>query len=201
MQLETPEQRSRDLQKAQRNLADVQERHAKSLQTIQHLRQTLHEVNNGLTDPASEAGRRVRARVAELREQMTRALAERDKAREELEVAKTAAREAESAACTDLVESQRNSYSKSVASYWRERLKRIEAEAVPLLEAFATREALEIALGIRRQAKVGRLPVTAGMVKEHGRLQIIRNQVTELIEAGMVSEKDVPASLRKQWNI
>lgn len=201
MQIQTPEQNSKSLQRAQLELEKAQENHASTLRELRGLRLRLHETNTGLVDPASEAGKRTRQRIGELRQAIDQAITKRDQARQELEAAKIAAREAETKACNELVESQRASYSATVAAYWREHLKQVEAEAVPLLEALATREALEIALGVRRRSKVARLPITQSMVRRYEDLQRLRDEVREHIGAGILTAKDVPAGLRKQWNL
>lgn len=201
LQFSTPEQNSRHLQQAQKHLASVQDQHARSLRDLRELRQRMH----GLTGPAmpndEEEKAKRKAAIAETRAALEKAITKRDQARQELEGAKASARQAEQRACLELVDSAKPDYSKAVAKYWQERLGRIESEGAALWQAFSIREAMELALGIHRSSKVARLTAPARMIREYERLKFIRDDVQELIAAGVISAKDCPASLRKIWNL
>lgn len=201
MRFETPEQSSRKLQQAQKNLAAIQEAHAQALRDLRDHRNRMHQ----LTAPAmpnDEGEKRKRqGQIAETRKAIDAAIKQRDDARGKLEGAKIDARQAEASACIELVDSAKPDYSKQVSAYWRERLQRIEAEALALMQAFEIREAMQISLGIHRESKAARLTVTPRMIQEYERLQFMRDDVAELIEAGVVESKDVPKQLAKAWNI
>lgn len=200
MNITTPEQSSKGLQSAQRSLVEAQEQHAKSLRNLQGLRRQFDATNTGLVDPSSEAGQRTREKLAELRSKIAGAIEQRDQAREALESAKIAAREAEQQACRAVGDQHRPEYITRLRKFVTAKLEAIEPHAVAAAAAVEIREAVSVALGVRRE-HYGRLPVALGLIEDYERYERMRQEVQELITAGVIQAKDIPQTLKKAWRI
>jgi len=200
MQVSTPEQSSKRLQQAQRELHEAQRQHRESLEQLRKLRSAYANTNHGLSDPASEAGRENRKALAELRTKIDAAMAVRDQARQALTEAKDKAAAAEREACRAVGDQHRPAYHKALAAYAKAKLESIEPMAVTAHAALEIREACRVALGVRREHNA-RMQPALGLLNDHERFEAMRQEVTELIEQGAMKSADVPAGLRKIWNL
>jgi len=200
MRVDTPEQSSKQLQQAQRELHEAQRKHSESLQTLRKLRGNYAAVNHGLSDPASDAGRENRRALAELRTKIDAAMQQRDKARQALTEAKGKAAEVERAACRQVGDAHRPEYTKRLRAFVSAKLQAIEAQAVAAHSAIEIREACRIALGIRREHHA-RMQPAMGLIQDSERFDSMRAEVRELIEQGVMKPADVPKGLRQAWNI
>lgn len=200
MRIETPEQRSKDLQRAQRELHEAQQQHSKSLEQLRRARAAYAATNHGLSDPASEAGRENKKALAALREKINAALAERDAARQAVDAAKQQAASAEREACKAVGDKHRPAYLQKLKAFVIAKLESIEPLAVAAAEAVEVREAARVALGVRRE-HYARMQPALGLLQDHERFEQLRAETVESIEAGVISAKDLPGDLKKVWNL
>jgi len=198
--VQTPEQSSKQLQQAQRELHEAQKQHRESLEQLRKLRSAYANTNHGLSDPASEAGKENRRALAELRTKIDAAMQQRDKARTQLTQAKDAAQSAEREACRAVGDKHRPAYHKALAAYVVAKLESIEPMAVATHEALEIREAVRVALGVRREHHA-RMQPALGLLQDHEKFEQMRQEVRELIEQGVMKPADVPKGLRQAWNI
>jgi len=200
MQVSTPEQSSKQLQTAQRELHEAQKQHHESLQTLRKLRSDYARVNHGLSDPDSEQGRENKKALIESRKKINAAMAVRDKAREALTTAKDRAAAAEREACRAVGDKHRPEYLKRLRAFVAAKLEAIEAQAIAAHSAIEIREAVRVALGVRREHNA-RMAPALGLLNDHETFEQMRAEVVELIQAGTLKPSDVPAVLRKIWNL
>jgi len=200
MQVSTPEQSSKQLQQAQRELHEAQRQHHESLQTLRKLRSDYARVNHGLSDPDSQQGRENKQALIELRTKIGKALAIRDQAREKLTAAKDHVIEVERTACREVGDAHRPEYVKRLRAFVVAKLESIAPMAVAAHEALEIREAVRVALGVRRE-HAARMQPALGLLNDHEKFEAMRAEVNELIQAGTIKPSDVPAGLRKIWNL
>lgn len=201
MNFQTPEQRSRKLQAAQKHLHSTQEQHASTLKEMQALRRKLHSLHGPeMPNDSAKAEERKRA-ISEVRNELDSAIARRDELRQQLEQAKNDERAEASRACVELVESARPDYSAACKRFITGRLESIANEAAGLADVMAIRSGLQVALGVRRDHKMARLPLGFDMIQRAEYFDRLRSETKELIDAGVIAGKDIPAGLRKAWNL
>jgi len=200
LKVATPEQESKQLQQAQRELHEAQRQHSESLQTLRKLRSAYANTNHGLSDPASEAGRENRKALAELRTKIDGAMQQRDKARQALTEAKDATAAAEREACRAVGDKHRPEFQKRLRAFVTAKLQAIESQAVAAYSAIEIREATRVALGVRREHNA-RMQPALGLLQDHEHYSQMQQEVRELIEQNIITVKDIPPKLAKAWNI
>ena len=201
MQFQTPEQRSKQLQTAQRSLHTTQEQHAECLQELRRARERMRSIQSGqIPNDPDEKQKRQKA-ITAARDELDKAMAKRDELRQKIEDDKLAEQSAAQKACVNLVESARPDYEKSFKRFIVARLTSIADEAVALSEVMAIREGLRVALGVRRDSKISRLPFAFDMGQRAEQFARLRQETVELVDAGVIAKKDLPDRLAKAWKI
>lgn len=201
MQFETPEQRSKKLQSAQRALHSTVEAHAQCLRDLQRAQRKHHAVHGpGMPNDPDEKRERQQA-IAKARADLDKLMAKRDELRSKIEQAKRDEKEANSTASAELVDSATKDYNAAFKRFIVARLESIADEAAGLAEVMAIREGLKVALGVRRDHKLSRLPFAFNMMKRAEEFDRLRDETRSLIDAGTLTVKDVPPKLAKVWNI
>lgn len=201
MHFQTPEQRSRKLQAAQKELSTLIESHRETLTDIRRARHRLHELT-GPSVPNDDEGKRKRQEaITNARHELDRLMAKRNQLRDQIEAAKDAERHEGHQAAVDLVDSQQKDYGQHFKAFVVARLSAIADEAVAVAHCVDIREGLRVALGVRRDHKLARLPHAFDLNNRAEHFESLRQETRELIDAGIITTKDIPTALAKAWNL
>ena len=200
--IQTPEQSSKALQRAQKQLLEAQEQHKAALVNLRRLRANFNDSNSGMFDKDTEQGQRVMKHLREIQAKIPGAIEARDKARDALEVASDAVKRAEAEAVKQVCAEHAPEFAKHLRQFALSKLQRLEPEIVAAHHAVEQRYQVGAALGVRRQGRMGSLYAPAfDMLKDAEQFIQLKQETQELIERGILKAADIPADLRKVWSV